>query len=56
LYFAAIFDPPDNETATAFALAVNAWGATRVRTVVLLMPEEVDAAARRTVEYRAPGA
>jgi uncharacterized protein with GYD domain len=63
LYFAfgdsdvfAIFDLPDNETATAFALAVNASGSTRVRTVVLLTPEEVDAAAKRTVEYRPPGA
>jgi uncharacterized protein with GYD domain len=63
LYFAfgehdvyAVLDLPDNETAAAFALAVNASGATRVRTVVLLTPEEVDAAARRTVDYRAPGA
>jgi uncharacterized protein with GYD domain len=62
LYFAfgerdvfAIFDLPDNETATAFALAVNASGTTRLRTVVLLTPEEVDAAAKRTVDYRPPG-
>jgi uncharacterized protein with GYD domain len=62
LYFAfgehdvyAIFDLPDNETAAAFALAVNASGTTRVRTVVLLTPEEVDAAAERGVEYRPPG-
>jgi hypothetical protein len=27
-----------------------------VRTVVLLSPEEVDAAAKRSVEYRPPGA
>jgi uncharacterized protein with GYD domain len=63
LYFAfgdadvyAIFELPDNETATAFALAVNASGTTHARTVVLLTPEEVDAAAERTVEYRPPGA
>jgi len=63
LYFAfgerdifAIFDLPDNETAAAFALTVNASHTTRLRTVVLLTPEEVDAAAKRTVEYRPPGA
>jgi uncharacterized protein with GYD domain len=46
---------PDNESAAAVALAVNASGGTTVRTVVLLTPEEVDAAARRSVEYRPPG-
>jgi uncharacterized protein with GYD domain len=63
LYFAfgehdvyAVFDLPDNETAAALALAVNASGATRVRTVVLLTPEQVDAAASRAVDYRPPGA
>jgi uncharacterized protein with GYD domain len=62
LYFAfgdrdafAIVDLPDNESAAAVALTVNgACGAT-ARTVVLLTPEEVDAAAERSVDYRAPG-
>jgi uncharacterized protein with GYD domain len=52
----AIVDLPDNETAAALALAINAGGAVVVRTVVLLTPEEVDAAAARSVAYRAPGA
>ena len=47
---------PDNESAAAVALAVNATGAVKVRTVVLLTPEEVDAAVQRSVEYRPPGA
>src|SRR4051794_8195816 len=50
-----ILDLPDNETAAAVALTVNASGATRVRTVVLLTPEEVDAAAKHSIEYRPPG-
>jgi hypothetical protein len=36
-------------------IAVNAGGGAVARTVVLLTPEEVDAAAERSVGYRAPG-
>jgi uncharacterized protein with GYD domain len=50
-----ICDLPDNEAATAVALAVNGSGRTQVRTIVLVTPEEVDAAVRRSVPYRAPG-
>jgi uncharacterized protein with GYD domain len=50
-----IVDLPDNESAAAVALTVNAAGGAAVRTVVLLTPEEVDAAAKRSVEYRPPG-
>lgn len=46
---------PDNESAAAVALAVNSAGGATVRTVVLLTPEEVDAAAKRSVDYRPPG-
>ena len=41
----AVADLPDNESAAAFALAVSEAGGASVRTVVLLTPEEVDAAA-----------
>jgi uncharacterized protein with GYD domain len=51
-----IVDLPDNESATAVALSVNASGGATIRTTVLLTPEEVDAAAKRSVDYRAPGA
>jgi uncharacterized protein with GYD domain len=51
----SILDLPDNESATAVALAANAAGGVALRTVVLLTPEEVDAAADRTVDYRPPG-
>ena len=48
-------DLPDNESAAAVALAVNAAGGATTRTTVLLAPEEIDAAAQRAVSYRAPG-
>ena len=51
-----ICDLPDNESAAAVALTVNAAGAATVKTVVLLTPEEVDEAAKRSVEYRPPTA
>src|SRR5215213_919423 len=51
-----IVDLPDNESAAAVALTVNAAGGASIRTVVLLTPEEVDSAAKRSVDYRAPGA
>jgi uncharacterized protein with GYD domain len=51
----AIADLPDNEAATAIALTVNASGGATTRTVVLLTPEEVDAAVQRSVSYTPPG-
>ena len=50
-----VVDLPDNESASAVALAVNATGAVTVKTTVLLTPEEVDAAAQKSVDYRPPG-
>lgn len=50
-----VADMPDNVTAAAFSLAVNASGAVQAKTTVLMTPEEVDAAAKKTVTYRAPG-
>ncbi len=51
----AIGDLPDNEAATALALTVDAGGAVSVKTTVLLTPEEVDAAAKVSVDYQPPG-
>jgi uncharacterized protein with GYD domain len=48
-------DLPDNETAAAVALTVNAAGGATTKTVVLLTPEEVDTAAQRSVDYTPPG-
>jgi uncharacterized protein with GYD domain len=51
-----IVDLPDNESAAAVALTVNASGGATTRTVVLLTPDEVDSAAKSSVDYRPPGA
>jgi uncharacterized protein with GYD domain len=50
-----IVEAPDNEAAAAVALTVNASGGATSRTTVLLTPEEVDDAAKRSVDYAAPG-
>jgi len=50
-----IGDFPDNATAAAFSLAVNASGVIKARTTVLMTPEEIDEAAKKTVSYRPPG-
>lgn len=46
---------PDNETAAAIALAVNSDGRLNVTTTVLMTPEEIDAAAGKSVTFRGPG-
>jgi uncharacterized protein with GYD domain len=48
-------DLPDNVTAAAIALTVNSAGGAAVKTTVLLTPEEVDEAAKRSVDYTPPG-
>jgi uncharacterized protein with GYD domain len=48
-------DLPDNSSAAAVALAVNSTPATHTKTIVLLTPEEVDQATKKTVSYRPPG-
>lgn len=51
-----IADVLDKESAAAIALAVNAARSATVRMVALLTPEEIDAAANRSVDYRPRGA
>jgi len=47
---------PDNTAAIALASTVGATGTlSDYETVVLLTPQEVDAAVRQTVDYRPPG-
>ena len=50
-----IVDLPDSVTAASMALAVNQSGLASTKTIVLLTPEETDAATRMTVSYRGPG-
>ena len=42
-------------TATAASLAINASGAVNLKTTVLITPEEVDEAVKKSVPYRPPG-
>ena len=51
-----LLDLPDAASAAAIGLGINATGAVRLRTTVLLTPEEVDAATKKSANYRAPGA
>ena len=50
-----IADVPDNVTAAALSLTVNAAGAATAKVTVLLTPEEIDAAVKKTPGYRPPG-
>jgi uncharacterized protein with GYD domain len=53
--FVIVVDVPNNVDAAALSLAVNAGGAVKSRITVLITPEEVDQATRKTVNYRPPG-
>jgi uncharacterized protein with GYD domain len=50
-----ILDVPDNLTAAAISLAVAGAGATRMKTIELLTPEEIDRAMQKHVDYVPPG-
>ncbi len=50
-----LLDLPDNRTAAAASIAVNAAGGATSEVIVLLTPEDIDAAAKLSVEYRPPG-
>ena len=50
-----IIDAPDHASVAAASLAINASGAVHTKTTVLLTPEEIDHAAKKGVQYTAPG-
>ena len=51
-----IVDGIDHSTAAAFSMGIAATGAVHgVKTTVLLTPEEIDAAGKKALSYRAPG-
>src|SRR5436190_4853297 len=50
-----ICDLPDAATATAVALTINSSGMVSTSTTVLLTPDEVDKATKKSVHYRPPG-
>lgn len=51
----AIIEVPDNVTAAALSMAINASGAVELRSTPLLSVEEIDEATKKAVNYRAPG-
>jgi len=50
-----ICDVPDNVSATAISLAVNASGVISAKVTPLITPEELDAAAKKVPNYTPPG-
>lgn len=50
-----IGDLPDNASAAALAIKVNAAGVTTCKMTALLTPQEVDEAVKKTSTYRPPG-
>jgi uncharacterized protein with GYD domain len=50
-----IIDFPDNASAAAVSMTIGASGLVSTKTTVLLTPEEVDGAGRKSVAYRGPG-
>jgi uncharacterized protein with GYD domain len=51
-----IADVPDNVSIAALSLTLASSGAFNARTTVLLTPEDIDQAAKKTVKYTPPGA
>ena len=53
--FYIIVDLPDNVTTTAVSFVGNVSGTFSIKTIVLLTPEEVDEAVKKSVDFRPPG-
>lgn len=50
-----IAELPDDISAAAIGLKINSSGLVSTSTTVLLSPEDIDAAVKKSVNYRAPG-
>jgi uncharacterized protein with GYD domain len=53
--FYLIADNPDQVNAITGSLVANASGAVKVNVTVLITPEEVDQAVKKTMDWRPPG-
>ena len=51
----AILDLPDDAAAAAISLSIGSSGAVAISMTVLITPETIDEAAKKTVNYRPPG-
>jgi uncharacterized protein with GYD domain len=52
----AIVDLPDDESAAAASLSIGATGLVSISTTKLLLPAQIDVAAKKSFGYRGPGA
>ena len=50
-----IVDAPDNASVAGMSLTIGGSGAVHTKTVVLLTPEEIDQASKKSTTYTAPG-
>ena len=50
-----VFEVPEPSDAAALSLMINSTGSVNVRLKPLMMPEDLDDAAKKTPSYRAPG-
>ena len=50
-----ISELPDDVSAAAVGLRVNSTGLVSISTTVLLSPEDIDAASKKSISYKAPG-
>ena len=53
--FFIVIDVPDSAAAAAVAITAKESGAVTSKMVLLMTPEEVDAALKKHVQFRAPG-
>ena len=51
----SIVEVPDNVSAAALAIGISSTGTVGTRTTVLLTPEEVDQATKKTLSFRPAG-
>lgn len=52
----AVVEMPDSTSALALSLVINASGAVHLKSIPLITVEEVDAACKKSVDYRPAGA
>jgi len=53
--FYIIVELPDNVSTTAVSFVGNVSGTFSIKTIVLLTPEEIDEAVKKSVDFRPPG-
>jgi len=46
---------PDNVSASTFSMIASSAGAARVKTIVLISPDEIEKATKKTINYRPSG-